>query len=304
MDLCSKCGEPLTPGSKYCPKCGALVTTLPASFTSPPAPDETAQQVAAEPEVPPEIAAVAPDPIPAAAPVAEDIAPQPAPAANPWSGTQDSIISSARYRKLNFGERLFTFIVVVLFASVVASVFTASIAFISTFTGDPFSVKPILKGWRMNIWDDTPAFQVATVPATAPTPAAAVTTPITTTDPIVQTKALPQTRTAVSFQSRGMGAREASRSQARLFAALKGNMEGINSAWDKVLTSKPDWPSSAITLQMTLDQKGKARSIQVVSNHNVPKVVQDEVLNAIQNTDFGRATIATTTVITFRFEKK
>jgi hypothetical protein len=223
----------------------------------------------------------------------------PPPATSPWSGAQDTIISSAHYRKLNFGERLFTFLVVILFAAVVASVFTSAVAFVSTFMGDPFRVKPILQGWGMDLWGDAPSFMFTST--SAPTPAPAMTAPVPTTDPAVQVKPLPPTRTSVSFQNRGMGARDASRTQARLFAALRPNMEAVNSAWDKVLSSKPDWPNCEIKVQMQLDGRGKAQSVQIVSNQRVPKVVQDEVLNAIQKTDFGRAANAVTTTITFRF---
>lgn len=295
MDFCSKCGEPLTPGSKYCPRCGAISTTLPVSFTPPPESSETVQEAAAEPVIPSEIV-MDTQVTDAAAPAVEA---SPPPASNPWSGSQDTIISSARYRKLNFGERLFTILVVILFASVVASVFTSAVAFVSTFIGDPFRVKPILQGWGMDLWGEMPAFQFTSTQA--PMPAPAVTAPVPTTDPAVQVKPLPPTRTSVSFQSRGMGAREPSRTQARLFAALRPNMEAVNSAWDKVLSSNPDWPNCEIKVQMQLDSRGRAQSAQVVSNRQVPKVVQDEILNAIQKTDFGRAANMVTTTVTFRF---
>jgi hypothetical protein len=298
MDFCSKCGEPLTPGSKYCPKCGALSTTLPASFAPPIIAVKPEPEAAPESVPPPEITVDEPEPVDVTAPAA-DAPPSSAPATNPWSGTQDSIISTARYRKLNLGERLFTFFVVLLFASVVALVFTSAVAFVSTFVGDPFRVKPMLKGWGMDLWGEAPSFQFTSTPA--PTPTQVVTAPVTATDPAVQVKPLPPTRTSVSFDSRGMGAREPSRSQARLFAALRPNMEAVNSAWDKVLSNKPDWPNCEIKVQMQLDSRGRAQSAQVVINRQVPKVVQDEILNAIQKTDFGRAANAVTTTITFRF---
>jgi len=301
MDYCTKCGEPLTAGSKYCPKCGALATLLPASFTVPPAPVDTMQEVATESAIPHQTVVDTQEPVAAVAPVVET--PQPPSAkTSPWGDTQSSIISSVHYRKLNFGERLFTFVVVVLFASVVASVFTATVAFVSTFMSDPFRVKPILMGWGMDLWGETPTLQFTSVPAPTPAPVAA--TPVPATDPAVQVKPLPQTRTSVSFESRGMGAREASRTQARLFAALRNNMEAVNSAWDKVLSNKPDWPASEIKVQMQLDTRGRAQAVQIISNQRVPKVVQDELLNAIQKTDFGRAANAVTTTITFRFGTK
>ena len=296
MDFCVKCGEPLTPGSKYCPKCGALSTTLPASFTPPTIAVDPEPEAAPELVPPPETAVDTQETITVAAPVADATPP---PATSPWSGSQDTIISTARYRKLNFGERLFTLLVVALFASVVASVFTSAVAFVSTFMGDPFRVRPILRGWGMDLWGESPSFQFTSMPAPTATPA--VTAPVPATDPAVQVKPLPQTRTSVSFQSRGMGAREASRSQALLFAALRPNMETVNSAWDKVLSSKPDWPNCEIKVQMQLDSRGRAQSVQIVTNQRVPKVVQDEVLNAIQKTDFGRAANAVTTTITFKF---
>lgn len=297
MDFCVKCGEPLTPGSKYCPKCGALSTTLPALFTPPTIAVDPEPEAAPELAPPPEIAVDELETVAEAEPVVAASQPPPT---NPWSGSQDTIISSARYRKLNFGERLFTFFVVVLFASVVASVFTASVAFLSTFMGDPFTVKPILKGWGMDLWSDVPVFQVnASMPAPAATPA--VTSPVPATDPAVQVKPIPLTRTSVSFNSRGMGAREASRTQARLFAALRGNMVGINSAWDKVLSANPKWPASEMRVQMQLDRNGRAQSVQMTANQNVPKVVADEVLNAVSRTNFGGAANAVTTTITFKF---
>ncbi len=297
MDFCSKCGEPLTPGSKYCPKCGALSTTLPASFTPPPEFSDIVQEVATEPVAPPEIAVDAQETVAEAEPV---VAASQPPATNPWSGSQDTIIASARYRKLNFGERLFTFFVVVLFASVVASVFTSAVAFVSTFMGDPFRVRPILRGWGMDLWDETPVFQLTSMPV--PTPA--VTAPVPASDPAVQVRPLPQTRTSVSFQSRGMGAREASRTQARLFAALRPNMGGINSAWDKVLAANPNWPASEMKVQVQLDKSGRAVFAEMIANENVPKVVADEVLNAVRRTNFGRAANAVTTTITFKFGTK
>lgn len=297
MDFCSKCGEALTPGSKYCPKCGALSTTLPASFTPPQPPAETGQDSTNEPEVPPVIVTDEPDSVGVAAPGANAALPS-ATVPSPWGDSQGSVIASAHYRKLNFGERLFTFLVVVLFASVVASVFTASVAFISTFMGDPFRVKPMLKGWGMDLWGETPMFQVNTA---MPAPAPVVAAPMPATDPAVQVKPLPETRTSVSFQSSGAGAREASRSQARLFAAMRPNMEGINQAWDKVLSANPNWPSSEMKVQVQLDKNGRAVFAEMVANENVPKVVSDQVLNTIRRTNFGRAANVVTTTITFRF---
>ncbi len=296
MDFCVKCGEPLTPGSKYCPKCGALSTTLPATFTPPTITAESEPEAATELVPPPEIAVDELDSVAEAEPVVAATQP---PVTSPWAGSQDTIISTARNRKLNFGERLFTILVVALFASVVASVFTSAVAFVSTFMGDPFRVRPILQSWGMDLWGELPSFQFTSMPA--PSATQAVTAPVPATDPAVQVRPLPQTRTSVSFENRGMGAREASRSQARLFAALRPNMNSINTAWDKVLAAHPNWPASQMKVQVQLDTSGRAVFAELVANENVPKVVSDEVLNTIRRTNFGRAANAVTSTITFKF---